>query len=72
MSAKRRTKATSKRPHVEPECPGCQSKQVKPILYGLPGEELLERYVKGEVRLGGCCIQPNLPTRACEKCEFTW
>ena len=51
-----------------PKCPSCGSNKVVPILYGMPGPELIEAYQKGEVELGGCVIGDNDPEWRCKVC----
>ena len=36
------------------KCPSCHSDRVRPIVYGLPGEELMEEASRERVILGGC------------------
>ena len=58
------TRKTKKR-----KCPKCESKEVVPIIYGMPSEELLEEMGKGEVALGGCCIIEGQPEWYCKTCD---
>ena len=51
-----------------PPCPRCASACI-PIVYGLPGSELIEAAIRGEVRLGGCIIEGEDPQWACTVCE---
>lgn len=51
------------------KCPKCESKEVIPIAYGYPTEELLERAGRDEVTIGGCCIAPDQPEWYCKVCE---
>jgi DNA-directed RNA polymerase subunit RPC12/RpoP len=37
-------------------CPRCNSGKLVPIVYGLPGRELMEQSERGEVELGGCVV----------------
>ena len=53
-------------------CPRCDSVDVVPIVYGLPGEELFARSVAGEVELGGCCVGPHDPEFHCRACGSKW
>lgn len=55
-----------KEPEVTP-CPDCGSTEVVPVVFGLPGPELLERARRGEVALGGCMVDPNVRGR-CKRC----
>ncbi len=55
-------------------CPRCDSADVVPIVYGLPGEGLMARLAAGEVRakLGGCCVGPRDPEFHCKACGNDW
>lgn len=54
-------------------CTICGSTETLPIVYGLPGPGLAERARLGQVRLGGCVIDPGAPNWFCRYCggEFT-
>jgi hypothetical protein len=52
------------------QCPNCSSYEVVRIVYGYPGDELIEHAQKGEVVLGGCFIEPDNPTHKCIKCNL--
>jgi exonuclease III len=49
-------------------CPRCGSAAVVPIAYGYPGIDLHESAMRGEVRLGGCCITGRDPDASCAIC----
>lgn len=52
-----------------PQCPRCHETMV-PIVYGLPPVELGEASSRGEVILGGCCIdEDEMPEWGCVRCE---
>ena len=53
-------------------CPECSSTSVAPIVYGLPGPELMEESREGHVVLGGCVVTGEDPTHACRDCEARW
>jgi hypothetical protein len=53
-------------------CPNCRCDEVIPIVYGLPGAELLDAADRGEVKLGGCVIADGFPTLACRACGHEW
>ncbi len=55
-----------------PACPMCGSRNVLPIVYGLPGPELAEESMKGRVALGGCMVWPESPDRRCAACRHSW
>ena len=61
--------ATAKRKR---QCPECGSTDVVEIIYGYPGPELRDREIKGEVALGGCCVEPGNPALHCNACEHRW
>ena len=46
-------------------CPTCDVVLV-PVLYGYPGPEAVEAAERGEVVLGGCCVEE--PRWACPVC----
>ena len=56
------------------KCPKCGGK-VLDILYGMPMDEAVEAYERGEIILGGCCIQIDgegnslMPDWQCKKCN---
>lgn len=49
-------------------CPDCGGK-VLPIAYGYPGPEMWEAEQRGEIVLGGCTVDPGLPTSVCTGCR---
>ena len=57
-------------------CPVCGGKLV-PIVYGDPMVEIWEMSKRGEVVLGGCCIEVDkngnslMPEWACTNCDYT-
>ncbi len=56
------------------KCPKCGGKVVK-IIYGEPSIEAFEAEERGEIILGGCCIQIDgegnslMPDWQCKKCN---
>ena len=50
------------------KCPSCDSNNVVPIVYGMPGSELMEQAERGEVILGGCVVTDNDPGLYCKDC----
>jgi hypothetical protein len=48
-----------------PTCPECGAEGV-PIVYGMPGPELIAEEKAGRVVLGGCVIEEEDPTWACK------
>ena len=53
-------------------CPQCDSRNIVPIIYGMPGIELQELEMMGKVHLGGCGIREEGPDRHCNDCEHQW
>jgi hypothetical protein len=47
-------------------CSTCGSKVVVYIAYGCPSEEIVERFLRGDVVLGGSTIWPEAPDRVCQ------
>ena len=43
-------------------CPRCGSRDVLPIVYGMPGPELIEEFAASRVALGRCVVFPEAPT----------
>ena len=59
-------------------CPTCKTGKLIPIVYGLPGRELMEQSDRGEIELGGCVvtqiidhhgIRTNDPELHCPTCS---
>lgn len=55
-----------------PHCPNCNSAKVIPVVYGYPGKELDEMAGRGEIILGGCCVNDSQPTCRCFACGHAW
>ena len=53
-------------------CPNCREKAGVDILYGMPTELAFEMAGRGEVVLGGCCIDLDGPERECTACGHQW
>jgi DNA-directed RNA polymerase subunit RPC12/RpoP len=53
-------------------CPRCNSEYTVPIVYGLPGAELVEESKAGRVALGGCVVFPDAPDYTCRNCGHEW
>ena len=51
-------------------CPKCKSNMIINIVYGLPGQSLLQRAAKGKVSLGGCVIDHDSQDYKCKSCNF--
>lgn len=46
-------------------CPSCRQKTGVEILYGMPTELAFEMAGRGEIVLGGCCVDLEGPEREC-------
>ena len=53
---------------VDRGSPRCCGHRMIPIVYGMPGPELAEAELSGEILLGGCVIEPGLPEWRCLRC----
>jgi hypothetical protein len=51
------------------ECPNCQSKNIVPIAYGMPGPEMWASYERGEIKLGGCVVLTPCAEWYCRACK---
>lgn len=51
------------------KCPYCGGKLL-PIVYGEPDEETFDRHGRGEIVLGGCCVNELSPEKECAQCGF--
>ena len=53
------------------ECPVCHSKRIANIQYGEPSfdKELRNQEIKGEIIIGGCCVEADYPAWRCYDCE---
>jgi len=49
--------------------PKCNSNNLIPIIYGMPGIDLVEKENKGEIKFGGCIVMPDSPKWYCEDCK---
>lgn len=54
------------------QCPTCGSPDWVPISYGFPSAAMLAASHMGVIRLGGCVVSLESPTRACRKCDARW
>ena len=55
-------------PRRPPSCPTCSSTSVRPIVYGEPDAELVERARRHEVVLAGCLLTDDDPAWDCPEC----
>lgn len=49
-------------------CERCGFSRWIPILYGMPGHEMMDAAERGEIELGGCVIESDAPDRRCRVC----
>lgn len=49
-------------------CPACGSRDVVPVIHGMPDDEAQAAARRGEVELGGCLVWPRKPDRHCRAC----
>lgn len=54
------------------KCPKCNSRKVVPIVYGYPAPQTYEAFQRGEIKLGGCIIEPGQPDYSCLECRYSW
>jgi hypothetical protein len=57
---------------ANPSCHVCKSKEVIPIVYGLPSPRLIKDAKKGKFFLGGCVVTGNDPNWYCTNCGTKW
>ena len=55
-----------------PRCPGCGRARMLPIVYGLPGPELMRDARRGRVALGGCVVTEDAAFWTCPACRSTF
>jgi len=53
-------------------CPECSSENVARIVFGYPGPEMMEESERGDIVLGGCCVDEDDPEWHCKDCEHEW
>lgn len=53
-------------------CPICGTRTAVPIQYGYPSEKGFEMARRGEIILGGCCLDQNNPDWGCKTCHYSW
>lgn len=49
-------------------CPFCGSSGILPVIYGYAPFDILVRADRGEVILGGACVEPSQPHWKCSAC----
>ena len=52
------------------KCPKCGSTEFIPIVYGYPSEKAFEKSRKGEIILGGCCVDNDSKKKVCKSCNL--
>jgi hypothetical protein len=52
-------------------CPRCGGRP-RPILYGMPGREVIELVHAGLIAIGGCIVDEDNPTVECRDCGEGW
>ena len=52
--------------------PACRQKTGVDILYGMPDTKAQQMAERGEIVLGGCCIDLAGPERQCTACGHQW
>lgn len=57
---------------IASKCPQCGGTKILPIVYGLPGPELVEADARGEAVIGGCLVSEDSPHWCCTGCEYRW
>jgi len=55
-----------------PKCPSCNSDNVAAIAFGYPGPEMIEEADRGDIVLGGCCVEEDDPEWHCKDCAHEW
>ena len=50
-------------------CPNCGEQQLVPIVYGYPGDFLMQLSLQGTVELGGCIVSADDPSFRCRHCH---
>jgi hypothetical protein len=53
-------------------CPKCEARSGVNIIYGYPSIEMAEMNERGEIALGGCCVDASDPERRCLSCGHEW
>ena len=51
------------------KCQKCGSTEFIPVCYGYPSGKAMEKYERGELILGGCCVLGDRPSRVCKNCN---
>ncbi|MCH8814788.1 MAG: hypothetical protein IH957_06765 [Chloroflexi bacterium] len=60
---------STKKTKGPPSCPACgTSNSVIPIIFGYPGQSLMEEAQSAEVALAGCEVNEVEPSHVCKRC----
>ncbi|HVM41179.1 MAG TPA: hypothetical protein VM618_10430 [Acidimicrobiia bacterium] len=51
--------------------PWCCGASMTPIVYGYPSDTMFEAAERGEIELGGCVVEDDLPMFRCATCGRT-
>jgi len=51
------------------ECPKYKSREVIPIVYGYPSDELIDESFRGGGSFRGCVVEEGQPEWQCESCD---
>ena len=55
---------------MKKKCSNCSSAEfVVPIMYGMPGVEMQQKYHEEKIKLGGCMVEIGAPDWHCKECE---
>ena len=55
------------------KCPKCmEEKNIVKIEYGYPGNDMIEKHDRGEIKLGGCTVHDKNPDHHCRDCKYEW
>src|SRR3954467_10530202 len=53
-------------------CPRCGREESVPLVWGLPGPDLMDLAERGLVALGGCMLPGEAPSFSCRACGLEW
>jgi hypothetical protein len=59
-------------PKAPPACPSCGSAEVARVLWGMPGQEMIDQAQREDIDFGGCCMTEDAPDFRCRACNTTW
>ena len=64
--------STTQEDPVPTVCPACGAEAPVRIAYGYPTGDMFEASQRGELALGGCVVESDSPTWACQACGHRW